>query len=228
MKCHIPVAFAESSETKLGGALYSGPKMAPDDIMTVMTDAHQVHHPQYGGAFFMAPNKLNHIEVVYSEACGARVYMFNAYTEPIRADRFMAFVEFVPKSEDQIEVIRFLEPSENGYYLMTGANHGLEPPFDIDLYMKFPDSDVVELFTVKLKPDQPNFAEGVGKVVEIDHSAARLVIDHEAIPGYMSAMKMPYSVSSPDLLDHVEPGMVIKFKIDRKNNTVVDIVPNDG
>ena len=228
MKCHIQVELTEDAKKQLGGALYSGPKMTPEEIMAVMMKAHQVHHPQYGGAFFMAPNKMNHVEVVYSDACGARVYMFNAYTQPIRADRFMAFVEFVPRSDDQFEVIRFLQPSKNGDYLVTGANHGVEPPFDIRLHMKFPGSDEVELFTVKLAPAQKQFVEGIGKVVEIDHSAGKLVIDHQAISGYMGAMTMPYSVSSPHLLKQVKPGMDIEFRLDKKNNVIVDINPITG
>ena len=228
MKCHIQVELTENAETKLGGALYSGPKMTPEEIMAIMKDAHLVHHPQYGGAFSMAPNKMNHVEVTYSDACGARVFMFNAYTEPIRADRFLAFVEFVPRDDDQFEVIRFLQPSKNGDYLVTSANHGVEPPFDIRLHMKFPGSDEVELFTVKLEQEQKQFVEGIGKVISIDHSAGKLVIDHQAIPSYMGAMTMPYAVSMPHLLEQVKPGMDIEFTLDKKNNVIVSINPITG
>ena len=228
MKCHIPVELTDNAEKQLGGALYSGPKMTPKEIMAVMQKAHQVHHPQYGGAFFMAPNKMNHVEVVYSDACGVRVYLFNAYTKPIRADRNLAFVEFVPSDDNQFEVIRFLQPSKNGYYLVTSANHGVEPPFDIRLHMKFPGGDEVELFTVKLAPEQRHFVEGIGKVVKIDHSAGKLVIDHQAIPGYMGAMTMPYAVSSPHLLEQIKPGMDIKFRVDKKKNVIVGISPITG
>ena len=228
MKCHVPVELSRDAELKLGGASYAGPAMTPKQIMTVMMKAHRVHHPQYGGAFFMAPNKMNHVEVVHSEACGTRVYTFNAYTEPVRADRFQAFVEFVPREDDQFEVIRFLRPSRNGDYLTTGANHGVEPPFDIRLHMRFPDSDVVELFTVKLAPERQQFVEGIGKVVRIDHAAGKLVIDHQAIPGYMGAMTMPYAVSGPELLDRAKPGMDIRFRIDKKKNVIVGIDPITG
>jgi Cu/Ag efflux protein CusF len=225
MKCHIPFELTEAAEMQLGGALYSGPKMAPDEILAVMTKAHQVHHPQKGGAFFMAPNKMNHLEVLYSETCGVRIYMYNAYTVPIRADRFLAFMEFVPQDEDQLEVIRILQPSEHGRYLVTGANHGLEGPFDISLFMKFPGSDEVELFSVKLDQATSQLVEGTGKVIEVDRAAGRLVIDHQDIPGYMSAMTMPYPVASPNLLDHIVPGMAIKFLIDRKKHIIVKIDP---
>jgi Cu/Ag efflux protein CusF len=228
MKCHIQLELTEAAERQLGGALYSGPELTPDEIMAGMKKAHQVHHPQQGGAFFMAPNKRNHVEVVYSEDCGVRVYMYNAYTVPIRADRFLAFMEFVPYDEDQLEVIRILQPSEHGRYLVTGANHGVEGPFDISLYMKFPESDEVELFSVKLDQAASQLVEGTGKVIEIDRAAGRLVIDHQAIPGYMGAMTMPYAVSSPNALDHIVPGMGIKFLIDRKTNIIVKIDPAVG
>jgi Cu/Ag efflux protein CusF len=228
MKCPIHVEPAESAERRLGGASYPGPKMTPKEIMANMTKAHQVHHPQHGGAFFMAPNKMNHVEVIYSKACGTRVYMYNAFTEPIGAKRFLAFVEFVPWDDTQIEVIRFLQPSKNGAYLAAGTNHGVAPPFDIHLFMKFPESDQVELFTVKLDPGKSRLVEGTGKVIEVDRAAARLVIDHQDIPGYMGAMTMPYVVSAPNLLDKIEPGMTIKFTIDRQKDVIVKIDPIMG
>jgi Cu/Ag efflux protein CusF len=222
-KCPINVELTEATERQLGGASYSGPKLTPEEIMATMEKAHQVHHPQHGGAFFMAPNKMNHVEVIYSRACGVRVYMYNAFTEPIRVNRFLAFVEFVPQDEDQIEVTRFLQPSKDGSYLVTGANHGVEAPFDIHLFMKFPESDQVELFTVKLEPATSQLVEGTGKVIEIDRAAGKLVINHEAIPGYMGAMTMPYAVSSPNMLDHIEAGMDIKFMVDRGKDIIVKI-----
>jgi Cu/Ag efflux protein CusF len=228
MKCHIQIELTEAAEKQLGGALYSGPELTPDEIMAEMKKAHQVHHPQKGGAFFMAPNKMNHLEVIYSMACGVRVYMYNAYTVPIRADRFSAFLEFVPQDDDQLEVVRILQPSEHGGYLVTGANHGVEAPFDIRLFMKFPGSDEVEMFSVKLDQATSQLSEGTGKVIEVDRAAGKLVIDHQAIPGYMGAMTMPYAVSNPDMLHNIEPGMAIKFLIDRKRNVIVKIDPTAG
>lgn len=89
-RCHIQVELTQTAETQLGGALYSGPKLTPKEIMATMKNAHQVHHPQHDGAFYMAPNKMNHVEVIYSNACGVRVYMYSAFTMPINVDRFLA------------------------------------------------------------------------------------------------------------------------------------------
>ena len=229
MTCPIQdVELTGAAERQLGGASYPGPKLSAKEIMATMAKAHQVHHPQRAGAFFMAPNKMNHLEVIYSKACGARVYIYNAYTVPIRVDRFLAYVEFVPRDEDAIEVTRFLQPSGGGAYLATGANHGVEPPFDIRLFMKFPDSDRVEMFNVKLASAQQPMVMATGVVIEVDRAAGKLVIDQAAIPGYMGAMTMPYLVASPNLLDRIEPGMKIMFTIDREKNIIVKISPLIG
>ena len=45
-----------------------------------------------------------------------------------------------------------------------------------------------------------------GKVISIDKAQGRMVVDHEAIPGFMGAMAMPYPVADPKLLDAVSPG----------------------
>ena len=223
--CHIEVELTDAAERQLGGALYTGPTLTPDEILATMKQAHLVHHPQHGGSFAMAPNKMNHVEVVYSESCGVRVYLYNAYTRHIRVDRFMAFVKFVPRDEEQFEAIRFVEPSMMGDYLGTGADHGVEPPFDIELFMKFPGSDMVELFNIKPNFKQRKLFVGVGEVVTIDSGRPGLVIDHEAIPGYMGAMTMPYAVTGAELLDRVKPGMRIRFKINAERGVIVAIEP---
>jgi hypothetical protein len=53
--------------------------------------------------------------------------------------------------------------------------------------------------------------EGVGTIVEIRDDS--VVIDGDAIPGFMEAMEMDYPVSDPALLDPFEQGMVVKFRV---------------
>ena len=49
----------------------------------------------------------------------------------------------------------------------------------------------------------------------IDREAKVVLVDHEAIPGYMSAMTMPYSVRDSKLIltlkpgDHIEATVVV-------------------
>ncbi len=45
-----------------------------------------------------------------------------------------------------------------------------------------------------------------GTVVSVDKAQQHLVIDHKDIPGFMSAMTMPYPVADPHVLDQVGPG----------------------
>jgi protein SCO1 len=45
-----------------------------------------------------------------------------------------------------------------------------------------------------------------GTVVQVDKSQQRLVVDHQAIPGFMGAMTMPYPTADPKDLDRLSPG----------------------
>jgi protein SCO1/2 len=45
-----------------------------------------------------------------------------------------------------------------------------------------------------------------GKVVSVDKQAHMLNVDGEAIPGFMSAMTMPYNVKPESELDKLTPG----------------------
>ena len=45
-----------------------------------------------------------------------------------------------------------------------------------------------------------------GKVVSVDKQAHVLNVDGEAIPGFMSAMTMPYNVKAESELDKLAPG----------------------
>jgi Cu/Ag efflux protein CusF len=52
-----------------------------------------------------------------------------------------------------------------------------------------------------------------GKVVSVDKSAKKLTVDHEAIPGFMGAMTMPYPVKDEHLLDNLSPGDQVTAKV---------------
>ena len=45
-----------------------------------------------------------------------------------------------------------------------------------------------------------------GKVVRVDTAGQRILLDHEAIPGFMEAMAMEYRVDDPAVLGEVHPG----------------------
>lgn len=48
-----------------------------------------------------------------------------------------------------------------------------------------------------------------GKVVAANPSTGEVTIDHEAIPGFMEAMTMPYKLKDPSIMSELHPGDVI-------------------
>lgn len=164
--CKAPVHLTAAAEAKLGGGHYEGklPKAAKgmgkmkmgampaanvapaSKKMPGMKGAHNVHKGVRGGEFIMVPNQMHHMEVVYSLNCGVQLFLYNAFTEPIRADRFHAFILIVPEGGDSFfEVMRFLVPSADGSNLHTPIDHHHDDPknpkglFEVELYIKFPE-----------------------------------------------------------------------------------------
>lgn len=45
-----------------------------------------------------------------------------------------------------------------------------------------------------------------GKVVSTDAEHGRVTLDHEAIPGFMEAMTMPYKLADPSVMSELHPG----------------------
>lgn len=48
-----------------------------------------------------------------------------------------------------------------------------------------------------------------GKVVATDSAKGEVTLDHEAIPGFMEAMTMPYKLKDPTILSELHPGDVL-------------------
>jgi protein SCO1 len=63
------------------------------------------------------------------------------------------------------------------------------------------------------KAEQPKRFELKGKVVSVNKSQAILEADHEAIPGFMGAMSMPYHVKDVHLLEDLAPGDEITAQV---------------
>jgi protein SCO1 len=61
-----------------------------------------------------------------------------------------------------------------------------------------------------------------GIVLAVDRGAGKLTISHRAIPGYMEAMAMPFTVESTQDLDRLAPGARIQFelKVSRQSTRV--------
>ncbi len=144
--CQVAGQVTDEAERAPGGALYAGEAKAGSAV----AGAHMVHQPQRGGAFFMAPDKLHHVEAIYSEVCGLRVFFYNIRTEPIGVTRFRAFARVIPESMDEPEVLRFLTPVEDGTLLAANLGDEATRPFEIELYIRFPEGDEPQLFTVRV------------------------------------------------------------------------------
>jgi protein SCO1 len=56
------------------------------------------------------------------------------------------------------------------------------------------------------RPENEQRFELKGKVVSVDKRGAAVTISHEAIPGYMEAMTMPFRLKDPSLLDVMADG----------------------
>jgi protein SCO1 len=52
-----------------------------------------------------------------------------------------------------------------------------------------------------------------GVVKKVEPESSRVVIAHEAIPGFMDAMTMPFRVKSPDILAKVQAGDSVSFRL---------------
>jgi protein SCO1/2 len=53
-----------------------------------------------------------------------------------------------------------------------------------------------------------------GKVVATDTGTGEVTLDHEAIPGFMDAMIMPYKLAQPNVLSELHPGDRIAAQLD--------------
>jgi Cu/Ag efflux protein CusF len=62
-------------------------------------------------------------------------------------------------------------------------------------------------------------AEGV--VESVDAAAKQVTIDHGEIPGMMSAMTMTFDVADPALLEGIEAGSRVDFRVKYENGSYV-------
>lgn len=63
--------------------------------------------------------------------------------------------------------------------------------------------------------------QSVGVVKSIDIDTDRITVDHEEIPGYMSAMEMNEMVADHELLGGLKVGDRVEFEIERRGSTVI-------
>lgn len=167
MGCDREIHIREEAEKQMGGSMYMGamPKKGSMAGMkmkgmkmsgTVMkkdmpAGAHDDHDMKMGGVLFMAPNEMHHVESTYSPKCGFQLYIFNAFTKPISVGRFQAFIKVSGEADgDEVEYIRFLSPNHEGSALATPLRKNLKAPFEVELNVKFPGEEDVEVFNFEV------------------------------------------------------------------------------
>jgi protein SCO1/2 len=72
-------------------------------------------------------------------------------------------------------------------------------------------------------PGSQQTVVGEGKVIAVVSSSSQVVVDHQAIPGFMDAMTMGYRIEPPSLLEGVQAGDNIRFTIDTQQKAIVKI-----
>ena len=169
--CHKMIHLSKKAEMQLGGSMYTGalPKEGEENESMSgmkmkmsgkkhdmkmdhkdhdgMEMAHMDHESKLGGVFFMAPNKMHHLEATYSKECGFQLYLYNAFTKPINVNRFLAFLKVtgeIDGEEDKLTL--FLEPNKSYTTMQNLLDVNLTGSFEIELHLKFPESEEVELF----------------------------------------------------------------------------------
>lgn len=78
---------------------------------------------------------------------------------------------------------------------------------------------------MKMEMATEGIFEGVGKVIALVPDKQQIVVGHEEIVGFMKAMPMGmgYAVEDEDLLEGLEPGDPVRFKIDAAKKQIVEI-----
>ena len=63
-----------------------------------------------------------------------------------------------------------------------------------------------------------------GEVRKVEKEAREVTLRHEAIPGFMEAMTMPFHVENPATLEDLRPGDQVegKLRVERKNGEISD------
>jgi FtsP/CotA-like multicopper oxidase with cupredoxin domain/Cu/Ag efflux protein CusF len=75
----------------------------------------------------------------------------------------------------------------------------------------------------RARPPDGKVFHGVGVVIGATPRSGRLIVNHEAIPGFMAAMEMSFAVTPPSLLNGVRTGDRIQFTIDAAGSVITSI-----
>ena len=76
-------------------------------------------------------------------------------------------------------------------------------------------------------PPAAKIFHGVGAITGMDAASGEVSIDHEDIPGLMSAMEMEYRARPAKILEGLKRGDKVAFDLDGKTLTILGIRKRD-
>ena len=71
-------------------------------------------------------------------------------------------------------------------------------------------SEAVE--EISTPPSSETYYDGVGTIITVINEN-HVKIEHDEIPGFMNAMTMNFEVKDASLLQNLEPGMDVRFRV---------------
>lgn len=75
--------------------------------------------------------------------------------------------------------------------------------------------------SISTKTAEKQLYKSVGVIKKIDAESGKLTIDHEDIPGYMTAMEMNEAVSDKKMLEAIKIGDKVEFEIERTGSALL-------
>jgi len=137
-----------------GGRAYGHDGRCPVCNMRLRSpqDAHGDHSAKHGGTLFMAADGWHHLEGTLPSRHEFRLYLYNNFTQPIAATRFVdgSFVEFVAPDEQRTatgqSVKLALSAAAGGQYLRVPIPEGVSIPFEIEVQLRFEGREEPDLF----------------------------------------------------------------------------------
>lgn len=116
----------------------------------VRSGAHRDHTPKHGGIFFMSLDNVHHLEGVLLPPDRFCVYLYDAYTHPLRLAQLQEASGMVQWGESDTAPQTPLGVVAAGEFLETTLGHDVKFPVRLTLLLRLPGSPAgpkLELFT---------------------------------------------------------------------------------
>ena len=130
----------------------------------------------------------------------------------------------VRKSGERVRITAQLVDARTGHHLWAERyDRDLEDMFALQDEITKKIVATMAGYAVEKLEAEKRFFEGVGTVISVEPGKSRLLVDHEAIKGFMAPMEMSYQVLPGTLRKGLKPGARIRFTIDADKRAIVGI-----